>query len=132
MISGARELMTPGAWEKQGLTYRVAKESPAEQAQLDLSRWEKLDDLRIALWQYAQRHDGHFPPDRSTPEISQDRWQTPDPSGMLYVYVSGQVISEDPQPLVYEPAIYGDYRLVLFTNGKIRRISTGELAQAER
>ncbi len=23
MISGARELMTPGAWEKQGATYRL-------------------------------------------------------------------------------------------------------------
>src|SRR5262249_59823003 len=28
MISGARELMTPGAWEKQGVTYRLAKEPP--------------------------------------------------------------------------------------------------------
>lgn len=26
MISGARELMTPGAWEKQGATYRLAGE----------------------------------------------------------------------------------------------------------
>jgi hypothetical protein len=27
MISGARELMTPGAWEKQGLTYKL-KDAP--------------------------------------------------------------------------------------------------------
>jgi hypothetical protein len=27
MISGARELMTPGAWEKQGVTYKL-RESP--------------------------------------------------------------------------------------------------------
>ena len=27
MISGARELMTPGAWEKQGITYRL-KDAP--------------------------------------------------------------------------------------------------------
>ena len=27
MISGARELMTPGAWEKQGLTYKLADSS---------------------------------------------------------------------------------------------------------
>jgi hypothetical protein len=26
MISGARELMTPGAWEKQGATYRLSGE----------------------------------------------------------------------------------------------------------
>src|SRR5262249_22390064 len=28
MISGARELMTPGAWEKQGLTYKLTKDLP--------------------------------------------------------------------------------------------------------
>jgi hypothetical protein len=27
MISGARELMTPGAWEKNGLTYRLARDT---------------------------------------------------------------------------------------------------------
>src|SRR5829696_7702497 len=29
MISGARELMTPGAWKKQGLTYTLADQEPA-------------------------------------------------------------------------------------------------------
>ena len=28
MISGARELMTPGAWEKQGSTYRLKDDRP--------------------------------------------------------------------------------------------------------
>src|SRR5207244_6685457 len=28
MISGARELMTPGAWNKKGLTYELAKDVP--------------------------------------------------------------------------------------------------------
>jgi len=31
MISGARELMTPGAWQKQGWTYRLAEPDPAPQ-----------------------------------------------------------------------------------------------------
>jgi hypothetical protein len=30
MISGARELMTPGAWKKQGWTYKLAESSPAD------------------------------------------------------------------------------------------------------
>jgi len=29
MISGARELMTPGAWEKNGLTYKLREDKPA-------------------------------------------------------------------------------------------------------
>ena len=28
MISGARELMTPDAWEKQGMTYKVRERTP--------------------------------------------------------------------------------------------------------
>ncbi len=30
MISGARELMTPGAWEKQGATYRLSQDPRPE------------------------------------------------------------------------------------------------------
>src|SRR5262249_35271327 len=33
MISGARELLTPGAWEKQGRTYRLAKPPEAPPAE---------------------------------------------------------------------------------------------------
>ena len=31
MISGARELMTPGAWVKQGFTYRLAPDAKPEE-----------------------------------------------------------------------------------------------------
>ena len=33
MISGARELLTPGAWEKVGLTYKLAKPKEGQPAQ---------------------------------------------------------------------------------------------------
>src|SRR5205823_8784240 len=49
MISGVRELMTPGAWEKQGATYRLAGPStptPAVEPS-DAVRRQKLDDLRF-------------------------------------------------------------------------------------
>jgi hypothetical protein len=35
MISGARELMTPGAWKKEGVTYRLADEPAAEVATVE-------------------------------------------------------------------------------------------------
>lgn len=69
MISGARELLTPGAWEKQGLTYKLAKDggtapsSPSDTSS-DMVRFLKLDRLRSTLWKYAATHDGKFPPDR--------------------------------------------------------------------
>src|SRR5207245_6921730 len=55
MISGARELMTPGAWAKQGLTYRLTNQrtTPSPQEQLDKLRYEKLELVRDSLWRYA-------------------------------------------------------------------------------
>ena len=50
MISGARELMTPGAWQKQGWTYRLAE--PAQHPMSSRAeRREALERLRLALWQ---------------------------------------------------------------------------------
>src|SRR6516225_7956341 len=49
MISGARELMTPGAWEKQGFTHQLVDEGKAKQLQ---ERKAHLEKLRAALWKY--------------------------------------------------------------------------------
>src|SRR5262245_12398461 len=53
MISGARELMTPGAWKKQGFTYRLNDDASraAETAGRALRR-QHLERLRTALWQF--------------------------------------------------------------------------------
>jgi len=135
MISGARELMTPGAWEKQGATYRLASEptqtpAPADDY-LERSREKKLDDLRVSLWNYALTHQGRFPADRSAPEIPKDKWQVPDASAMRYIYAGGLAAGQGIQPLAYEPEIYGSKRLVLMTNGEIKRMDSEEIAKAQ-
>ena len=131
MISGARELMTPGAWEKKGLTYRLAKEAPVpgEPEALELARHQKIDQLRVALWRYARTHEGQFPADRSVSDIPREAWQVPDPSGLPYVYVGGLRVDQD-RPLAYEPEVFGSRRLVLFANGEVRRLEWEEIARA--
>src|SRR5262249_34834561 len=63
MISGARELMTPGAWKKVGYTYRLAEEKPAAaERPHEAERRQAMERLRIALWTYARGHEGRFPP----------------------------------------------------------------------
>src|SRR5438876_4872306 len=54
MISGARELMTPGAWQKQGFTYKLPDAAPAtaEPSPLTLHR-QNLERLRTVLLHYA-------------------------------------------------------------------------------
>jgi len=131
MISGARELLTPGAWEKQVRTYRLSElASPTYDESPDLRRFEKLQRLQVALWEYALSHDGQFPSDRSASGVSAERWESPDVSCMRYVYVPGQRAGRGNVPLAYEPEVFGPQRLVLMTNGEIRRKPFTEILRA--
>lgn len=137
MISGARELLTPGAWEKQGFTYKLTteKELPAtgrsiSDTEQDRVRIRKLDDLRLALWDYARSHDGKLPKDRDDPQVSAERWQTPDISRMRYLYVAGQQPDKGTAVLAFEPELYGTERYVLFTNGDIRHLDREQFEKA--
>jgi hypothetical protein len=122
MISGARELMTPGAWKKEGFTYKLKDEDdPAKTVanEREAERRAALDRLRAALWTYARHHDGHFPANDSPPEIPDSVWRVPDPSAMKYIYIPGLIADQGTSLLLSEPAIFGTSRLALLTDGKI-------------
>lgn len=123
MISGARELMTPGAWRKEGYTYKLQDETRPPTASIspqESARRQSLDRLRGALWTYAQGHEGRFPADTTDTAIPSSFWQTPDASGMHYIYHGGQVADRGATQLVVEPDLFGDRQLVLLTNGTVR------------
>ena len=137
MISGARELMTPGAWRKQGLTYKLVEDEPAPRpstSEHELERRGALDRLCAALWTYARHHAGKFPQTSTPPEIPDELWIVPDPSRMRYRYTGGLVADQGKKPLAYEPGIFGKDRFVLLTSGEIVRMTANELraAVAER
>lgn len=129
MISGARELMTPGAWEKQGLTYRLSQEPTPEPSRMEREqeRRESLDRLRIALWDYAQTHQGRFPSDRASAGIDEELWRPPGPASASYFYVGGLIANRDAFSLVYEPDAFGHRRFVLLTDGSIRAMDIDEI-----
>jgi hypothetical protein len=130
MISGARELLTPGAWAKQGWTYRLARDQPSTSPPTDdreRTRRQKIEELRFALWDHARRQ-GQFPSTPAESDIPSERWQVPDASGMRYIYVGAR--RDRVAPLAYEPAIFGTDRYVLFTNGDVRLLGPGELDRA--
>ena len=54
----------------------------------------------------------------------------PDPSGMHYVYLGGQVADRGKSPLAYEPGIFGGDRLLLLTDGEVRRVNPEQLWRA--
>ncbi len=133
MISGARELLTPGAWKKDGLTYtlndtkppaaEVARPGPTEEA-----RRARLQMLFNALTLFADRHEGHFPPTRDEPTVPSMYWKTLHDSEMRYLYVPGLSKSEKGRLLACEPELFGAKRFVLFTDGSIAALTSDELA----
>jgi hypothetical protein len=131
MISGARELMTPGAWKKEGYVFKL-DEGPKPTEDVDPERRTRLESLRLALWHYAATHGHRFPPDDKVAEIPSDVWRISDPSGLRYVYVAGHVPDVGETPLAYEPGIFGKDRQVLMTDGAIRRMTLEEIRLASR
>lgn len=128
MISGARELMTPGAWEKKGTTYQLTADTKAQKLQ---ERKDALTRLKVALWKYADEHDGKFPAAKSDPAVATELWTVPDPSGMTYLYTPGSTgRSRTNIPLAFEPELFGADRLVLCDDGEIRTMTSDEIALA--
>jgi hypothetical protein len=139
MISGARELMTPGAWDKSGLTYKLKSGPEADATRAIWSatlaaRPTRLLELKLALWSYAATHDDHFPADDQTPFIPAMTWETPDPSRIRYAYLPGHktlpAAAPDAPLIAYEPAAFPAPRLALFADGQIRELSPTDLRSA--
>jgi hypothetical protein len=121
MISGARELLTPGVWRRQGSAYRL-NDTASEPL-----RRQSLEFLRSALRGYAEQHGGKYPPHDFVPEIPEKFWQTPDSSGTRYIYIAGLKSNSGTNILTYEPASFGDTRWVLFANGEVKKLSSSEI-----
>ncbi len=132
MISGARELMTPGAWEKVGLTYRLVPENPPVAAQIS-ARVESIQRLgeRLQSWESGRgRADG--------PGALPDEWLRVDGvEGGRYVHVPAKlIIRDDPYGFdsdtriwVYGSESVGPERLVLLRNGVVQWMPPAEIAR---
>jgi len=124
-ISGARELMTPGAWKRDGATYRLADGTSAAEL-----RKERLERLRTALWHFAATHGGHFPTETEAATLPAELWEVPDAAGMRYLYVPGRSANNAEELLACEPELESEQRLVLQTNGGIVHWSTADIHRA--
>lgn len=129
MISGARELLTPGAWVKQGATYKLAANDGAAAPRFisDDERRGKLLALKTILWDYARSHDGAFPPDDRNPAIAAAAWETSDPSRAPYIYLPGRGAGVGSDVLAAEPPVFARPRLALRSDGRIEPIDERQL-----
>ena len=132
MISGARELMTPGAWRKQGFTYRLANDAHTRTNPSRLEeRRRKLEDLRAALWHFAALHDGRFPTRREEIPGDPSLWSVAG-ERLPYVYLTGLRAETTARLLAAEPELAADQRWILLTSGEIRLATSVEIERLLR
>ncbi len=112
--------MTPGAWRKDGFTYKLA-DDPVD------ARRRQLERLRTALLQHAATHQGRFPTSSDIGEIPDDLWAVPDGAGLRFQYVPGRTAGKSPDLLAYEPELDSARRWVLLANGDIVQKSSAEI-----
>lgn len=135
MISGARELMTPGAWEKNGATYRLKPDAPeppasAPEETLHETRRAGLQRLGLELLHFAAAHDGRFPTADEAAEIDADVWACPGQSALRYLYQPGLTSADEGKILAIEPAVFEDEQFVLFAGGEVRQMPNDEIRSA--
>ena len=131
MISGARELMTPGAWEKAGRTYRLVTTEVEPIEAVIAARYRALSDLGDRLIAFAKAHDHAYPTPGQVGAIDGAAWAVPGYPGSRYVYLGGRLGKDDyessPKLLAYEPDIVGPDRLVLRSNRSILWLPATEI-----
>lgn len=123
MISGARELLTPGAWEKQGTGYRLREDGSEDLSKDD--RRSALRKVQWAIWEYAKAHDGNAPASPLVDGFEPRLWEYP--GGGLYCLMPGVRPGVGRDVLVYEPSSAGGRRFVLLADGSIEDRSEGTL-----
>lgn len=123
MISGARELLTPGAWEKQGSGYRLRDGEVVGLSKEQ--RREAMGKLKSAIWDYAKASGGKAPSGPFGGEVAAELWNYGD--GGFYALVPGVKPGGGREVMVYEPSMAGGRRFVLLSDGSIEDRAEGDL-----
>lgn len=141
MISGARELMTPGAWKKEGFTYKLADRNRTEAGWTETvvdaireqeevrGRQQDLRRLADALWDHARNHEGRFPASLTDPAQPPSLHGVPG-TGSDYIYFGGTRTEKDGRLLALEPETHAGERWVLRTDGTLRLESSAAIRAA--
>lgn len=127
MISGARELMTPGAWERDGLTYQLREATPTNDNVATAERRQRLVDL-AALVRRWKKERGRFPSsldEAGVPEELQFPPGSPFNRYRIVISPPSNSVAAEEQPttdssqqfLLIEPNIYPDPPMQITAHG---------------
>ncbi|WP_310820927.1 hypothetical protein [Stratiformator vulcanicus] len=125
MISGARELMTPGAWKRDGWTHKLATPDEAEAMKTPFAqeRRDALHRVRSAVREFAATNDGRLPTDEDIDAMDDVDWTMPGAGLSRLIVIGAELAADEPtRLLVVEPEIY-DERFGISVDGNIREVS---------
>lgn len=133
MISGARELMTPGAWIKKGNTYSLNQEAataPEDSSSAVDEATNARRQMNLELMWEILKEDGilkqePFPEEGEQLPIPQRMWEVPETHGLKYVYVPALADDNGSRVLLAEPEFFENGRYVLWAEGQIELIPPG-------
>ncbi len=127
MISGARELLTPGAWEKSGLTYKVRPQGDSANVGGPLpihendreARRARLSTVYELLEAYAREHDEKFPSQLADAVAEDSLRHPPQWRNAEYEYLAGNRLDSGGTRLLAEPNVYQGTRFAVLVGGVI-------------
>ncbi len=130
MISGARELMTPGAWIKKGNTYDLTppKDAPPALPPIETYTGERRERMaRLGDHLRALVNDaGGLPLERGVAVGERaELWEIPQAFGFEYIYFPAVRKEPDPAVWIAEPEFFADGRFVLKSDGTIELVPPG-------
>ena len=113
MISGARELMTPGAWVRNGQTYKLRETSDPTTAESYSERQQRMADLASLLSRWATNHE-RYPLDFDEADIPRSMRHPAGYPYLAYQYIRPEIDNgqENPYDLnhvwLIEPNVFLD------------------------
>ena len=129
MISGARELMTPGAWERSGQTYQLANDPKADSERPSDERRMRIADVASHVQRWSQ-NNGRYPADLTeagVPLVMQSPAESPytpylylrPREGQTENALGDNTATSDPQDqiLIREPNVFDDSILSVTVSG---------------
>jgi hypothetical protein len=126
MISGARELMTPQAWEPKpnGWTHQLANQQSSasdvvERIDPRTNRIAALVRLHLRLVDLARKNNGVFPESIEASGIESVEWEIPGRFGLRFGYEPGLTLVDGTLCLVHEPMGEGASVLAIRVDGGV-------------
>ncbi|MEZ6049453.1 MAG: hypothetical protein R3C11_28515 [Planctomycetaceae bacterium] len=106
----------------------------AEQQQKREIRRKHIQQLKTALWEYADAHEGQLPPSIAESNLAKEIWVAPECFHIYYDYYTTDISTspEERRLVLHEPRILQGKLFVVWSNGEIEEVEQTEVQQLRK